>query len=201
MKKTILTAIIALTLVTGISTTSIAATRTKTSVSTLVSEVNSFNQIEVHGNVKVYLTSGETDKVKVYNNYYGEDALVQEKNGVLRVTSYGAEQLEVWVTVADLTRLSAFDRAEIVSFGKFSAIDLALELHDTAKASLDLDAIKTSLFLGDHAKADLNGFAETASVHYNRSAYLNTANFSAAKLTTTRLEQIECRHTDELVSL
>ena len=201
MKKIILTAIIALAVVTGISTSSSAATTTKANVSTMVSEIKSFNQVEVRGNVKVYLTSGETDKVKVYNNYYGEDALVQQQNGVLRITSYGAEQLEIWVTVNDLTKLSAFDRAEIVSFGKFSAIDLALDLHNGAKAKLDLDAVKTSVVLTDHAKADLSGSAETASVRYDRSAFLNTTDFSATHLTTSFLTHLECARPDELASL
>jgi hypothetical protein len=187
MKKTILTAAIALSAVLGISSSASASTGSKTEVSTLLTDVSNISEIEVHGNVQLYLSTGTTDQVKVYNNYYAESALVQEKNGTLRITSYNTEKLVVWVTVNSLAKLSAYDHAEVKSFGKFSAIDLAVTLHDHALAQLDMDAINASVTLTDRARADLSGSAENSKLLYAGSAYLNISNFSAARLTKNML--------------
>ena len=202
MKKTILTAAIALITVFGISRSTYAATTGNQEVSTMLTNVSSISEIEVHGNVQLYLTTGNTDQVKVYNDYYAEDALVQEQNGVLRITSYNTEKLVVWVTVTDLSKLSAYDNAEIKSFGKFSAIDINLALYNYASAKLDMDASTATISLNDRAKADLNGSVSEGKLQYTRSSYLNTTNFAAASLTKTVIPSgKECNRPVELASL
>jgi Putative auto-transporter adhesin, head GIN domain len=185
MKKTILTAAIALSVVFGISRSANAATGSKTETATVLSDVKNISEIEVHGNVQVFLTTGDEQKVKVYNNYYNEDALVQEQNGVLRITSYNTEKLVVWVTVSDLSSLSAYDNAEVKSFGKFSAIDLKVTLHNHALAQLNMDAINASVTLTERSRADLSGSAENGKLVYDGSAFMNAGNFTAAHLTKT----------------
>jgi hypothetical protein len=186
MKKAILTAAITLSVVFGISRSSYAAAATaKTGTSIMLTDVNNISEIEVHGNVQLYITSGADDKVKVYNNYYAESALVQQQNGVLRISSYTAEKLIVWVTVNDLAKLSVFDNAEVKSFGKFSTLDLTVDLHNNALAKLDIDAIKATFVLTDHAKADLSGSAENGRLKYARSTTVNATNFTAANLSNT----------------
>src|SRR6185437_103131 len=106
---------------------------------TVVSEISNINKIEIHGNVELSVSDGSTDQVKVYNHYYSESALVQSKNGVLRITSYMPEKLVVWVTANDLRAISAYDNAEIKSFGKLSKIELDVDLHNNASAKLNLD--------------------------------------------------------------
>jgi hypothetical protein len=189
MKTTILTIAIAIITVFGISSTTFAASTTGHEVSTMLTGISSISEIEVHGNVKLYVTTGDADQVKVYNDYYSQDALVQEQNGVLRITSYEAKQLEVWVTVTDLSKLSAYDNAEIKSFGKFSAIDLSLALYNHASAQLEMDAYTATVSLNDHAAADLTGNVTTGNLKYARSAYLNVTNFAAAELTQTVIER------------
>lgn len=185
MKKTILTAAIALTSVFGIGLSANAATGSKAEISTTLTQVSNISQIEVRGNVQLYLTTGNHDKVTVYNNYYADNALVQQKNGVLRITSYAADKLVVWVTVNDLSKLSAFDGAQVKSFGKFSALDLAIDLHNNAFARLDMDAYNSLVTLTGHAGADLSGSAQSSTLRYDRSSYLNTSGFTAQ---TTSLE-------------
>jgi hypothetical protein len=186
MKTTILTIAIALITVFGITGSSFAATTGSSSqVSTMLPNVSNISEIEVHGNVTLYVTTGSTDQVKVYNDYYAQDALVQEQNGVLRITSYESQKLEVWVTVTDLSKLSAYDNAVVKSFGTFSAIDLNVSLYNTASAQLDLDAITATISLNDRAKADLSGTATEGKLQYARSSYLNVTNFAAAELTTS----------------
>ena len=103
MKTTFLTIFTALVLATGIANTTYAST-TKNQEFTVLTDISAINKIEVYGNVQLFISDGSADQVKVYNKYYGESALVQSRNGVLRISSYKAEKLVVWVTAADLTR-------------------------------------------------------------------------------------------------
>src|SRR5476651_846798 len=117
MKTITLSIAIALLFTLSISTTSFAATK-NSNVETILNNVSNFNSIEVNGNVELYVTTGEANNVKVYDSYYNQNALVQEQNGILRVSSYKNEKLVVWVTVADLRSITASDNATIKSFGK-----------------------------------------------------------------------------------
>src|SRR5471030_2395497 len=172
MKTTILTAALALTIVLGISRSAYAATGEKTEVSTVLTGVSNISEIEVHGNVQLYLTSANDEKVKVYNNYYAEDALVQEQDGILRISSYSAEKLVVWVTVNDLSKLSVFDNAKVTSFGQFSAIDLDVNLYNHGVAQLNMNAFNTSVTLNDRSGADLSVVVENGTLQFSRSSYL-----------------------------
>jgi len=150
---------------------------------TILNDISHINKIEIYGNVQVYVSDGSADQVKVYNNYYSEDALVQNKNGVLRISSYNTEKLVVWVTAADLRAISAYDNAEVRSFGNLSKIDFDVELHNNASAKLDLDAFNATVTVADHAKADLAGSAEQFNLNHNVSSTVNKSNFSAANYT------------------
>ena len=154
MKTRILT--IAILLVTLFGTTkSVNAATTKSSVITTLAGIN---KIEVHGNVELYLSDGNTESVKVYNQYYGENALIQNHNGVLSIASYKTEKLVVWVTSNNITSVTAFDNAEIKSFGNnLSKIEFNVDLHNNANANLNLDAFSAKISLADQAKANLSG--------------------------------------------
>jgi hypothetical protein len=188
MKTTILTIAIALITVFGISSSTFAASKTGQQVSTMLTGISNVSEIEVHGNVQLYVTTGSTDQVKVYNDYYAEDALVQEQNGVLHIASYTPEKLVVWVTVTDLSKLTAYDNAEVKSFGKFSSIDLDVKLYNNASAQLDVDAFTASISVDDHAKADISGTVTEGKLQYGRFACLNAANLAATTLTKTIME-------------
>jgi hypothetical protein len=183
MKTTILGLAIAAATVFGISHSASAATTG--TVSTILTDVSQINKIEVHGNVELYLSDGTADQVKVYNSYYTENALVQNENGVLRISSYSTKKLEVWVTAADLRNLALYDNAEVKSFGKFSAIDLDVKLYNSASAKLDMDVYAANIAVNDRAKADLSGNVDQADLQYNKPALLNTTGFAAAHLVKT----------------
>ena len=125
MKTTIVTIFTALVLATGITTTYAAAPANKQNV-TVLENVTNINKIEVYGNVELYVSDGPKDEVKVYNQYYSESALVQNNNGVLRISSYKNEKLVVWVTANDLRAISAFDNSTVKSFGNLSKLNLML---------------------------------------------------------------------------
>jgi phage gp45-like len=182
MKTTILTIAIAILTVFGISQSLSAATGSKEESCTLLTDISRINQIEVHGNVELYLSDGTADQVKVYNSYYAENALVQDQNGVLRISSYTAKKLVVWVTVSDLGSLSVYDNAEVKSFGKLSSIDLDVKLYNNASAQLNMDTYAATITLKDCAKADLSGNVNEADMEYNRFSFLNTTNLVASHL-------------------
>ena len=186
MKKIILTAAIAFAISLGVNKTVQAETIGKQEVSTMLTDVKNIREIEVHGNVQVYLTSGNTENVKVYGDYFADNALVQEQDNVLRITSYNTKTLVVWVTVEDLAKLSVFDNASVSSFGKLSAIDLHVTLNNQAVAQLDLDAIDASFTLKERASANLTGNVENGNLQYDATALLNTGNLTATNLTQTQ---------------
>jgi hypothetical protein len=198
MKTTILTIAIALATIFGTSQSSYAATSSNEEITTLT-DVSKISKIEVHGNVELYLSDGTADQVKVYNRYYAESALVQDQNGVLRISSYKTQKLVVWVTVSDLRNLSVYDNAEVKSFGKLSAIDLDVKLFNSASAQLNMDAYQATVTLNDHAKADLAGTINEGEVHYDRSSSVNITSLVAAHL--VKKVNFESTSASELASL
>ena len=194
METTILTIALALTTLVGISKTASAATGSTAEVSTVLTDISHINRIEVRGNVQLYLSDGNADQVKVYNSYYTESALVQDENGVLRITSYSAQTLKVWVTASDLRRLEVFDNGSVASFGKLSIIDLDVKLYNDASAKLDVDAYAVTVTLNDRTTADLSGSADIANLVYEQSASLKTTSFAASHLVKTAKSNSICTH-------
>ena len=196
MKKTILSIITLATVVLGITNSTYAATKNNVVVTTL-SDITTINKIEVHGNVELYISDGATDQVKVYNKYYSESALVQNKNGVLRITSYTNEKLVVWVTANDLRAVSAYDNSQVKSFGDLSKIEFSVDLHNTASAQLSLDAYSAIVSVSDKAKADLSGTATEFSLNHNQGSTVNKSNFIAAHYSENKINfPAEIKDTD-----
>jgi hypothetical protein len=201
MKTTILTLAIILVTVFSFSQSSFAAAKSNEEGTTL-NDVTQISKIEIHGNVELYVSDGATDKVKVYNHYYAENAVVQNQDGLLRITSYSNQKLVVWVTVSDLRKLTAYDNAEVKSFGKLSSIDLDVKLYNNALAQLDVDSYTASISLNDRAKADLTGTISEGSIIYDQSSYLNTTNLSVAQMVKkVNFDLAAVSHKNELASL
>ena len=178
MKKSILTLAIAIVTVLGINQSAFAGNKEREAV-TVLTEISNISKIEVHGNVELYLSDGTTDQVKVYNKYYSENALVQNKNGVVTISSYKAEKLVVWVTVNNLFNLSVYDNAQVKSFGKLSALELSVNLYNNASAQLNIDAYAVNVKVNDRAKANLEGITSKANLAYDYSAFLNISNLNS----------------------
>ena len=190
MKTKILSFVTIAAIVLGIGNNTFAATKNDSAakdneISTIVPNVSKINKIEVRGNVELFVTDDTADQVKVYNRYYAESALVQSQKGVLRITSYAAQKLVVWVKASDLRSITAYDNAEVKSFGKLSPIEMDINLHDNAYAKLDIDGYSANITINDRAKADLSGNLTQCNLKYNRSATVNTTNFAAAQMIRT----------------
>ena len=181
MKTQIITIFAALVLAFGVTNSASAATVKNTDNSyTVLTDVSAINKIEVRGNVQLYISDGAADQVKVYNKYYSQSALVQSKNGVLRITSYSADKLVVWVTANDLRAISAFDNSEVKSFGDISKIEFDVDLHNHASAKLNIDAFSASLTVNDDAKASLSGNVTEYTLNCDRDENVDHKNLVAA---------------------
>ena len=184
MKTSIITIAAIIGLALGTANVSKAAT-TNNDAAIVLNNVSKINKIEIHGNVQVYVSDGTEDQVKVYNHYYAENALVQSQNGVLRISSYKAEKLVVWVTANDLQSITAYDNADVKSFGKLSEIALDVNLYNNATATLNLDSYSASINVNDHAKAELTGAVNQCDLAYATSSTVNRVNFAAEKFNTS----------------
>lgn len=168
------------TLALGTVTSSFAADKKTTEeTSTVLTNISQINKIEIHGNVELFVSDGTADQVKVYNKYYAESALVQSQDGVLRISSYADQKLVVWVTANDLRAITAYDNAEVKSFGNLSKINLDVTLNNTASAKLNLDAYNANITLNGRAKADLSGIVTEYNLVQEQSASVNQTNLLA----------------------
>jgi len=171
-------------------------------VSTTLTNVSNINNIEVRGNVEVYVSDGSADQVKVYNRYYAESALVQSQNGTLRISSYTNEKLVVWVSAKDLRSISAYDNAEVRSFGKLSEIALDVNLYNNSKASLDLAAYTADIHLNDRAKADISGTVSECDLNYANTTTINQSQLVTEHLAkTVRFEKAGKTESEEIAEL
>lgn len=204
MKTRILSFVTIAAIVLGISNTTFAATKDSAAknseVSTVLTNVSKINKIEIHGNVELFVSDGSTDQVKVYNRYYAESALVQNQNGTLRISSYSADKLVVWVTANQLNAITAYDNSEVKSFGKLSSIEMDVNLHDNSYAKLDLDGYSANITLSNRAKADLAGTVNQCNLKYSRSTTVNSTDFAAERITKT-VDGITKTSNEELVAL
>lgn len=186
MKSKILSAIILLVVVSGFTKSAYSATSNNTNV-TVLNDISAINKIEIYGNVQLYISDGSADQVKVYNKYYSESALVQNKNGVLRISSYKNEKLVVWVTASDLRSVSAYDNSQVSSFGDISKIEFNVDLHNNATAKLNLDAYAANISVSDRAKIDLTGSSNEFNLNHSKGSTVNKMGLTVARFTESKI--------------
>jgi len=147
---------------------------------TVLNQVKNIAKLEVSGNVKVLLMQSPTESVKVYDSYYSKNALVQQQDGVLRISSFQEQPLTVAVYVRNLTSVQLTDNATIKTYGKVSFLTLDVILKD--KASADIDATTISLYTAvkDNATLTLSGTTEDHTAILGSLAQINMNQFIAA---------------------
>lgn len=200
MKTKILSIILSLAVMSGFSQSGYAATVNKADY-TVLNDIKAINKIEVRGNVELFISDNAVEQVKVYNKYYSENALVQYKNGTLRITSYNAEKLIVWVSTDDLRAVSAYDNAQVRSFGKLSKIEFNVDLHNSAFAKLNLDAYSANITLSDHSKAELSGNATEFALSANASSTVIKSDFTVEHFNDNKINATTAVKNDDLTIL
>ena len=158
--KTLFATALTLVVLTG---SAFASTDVKSNNVTVLNQVKIINKIEVNGNVEVLLVQAATESVKVYDSYYSKNALVQEKNGVLRISSFQKEKLTVAVYVRELSSIDVADNASVKTFGKVGFVALTINLKDQATANINANTISLTTSVKDNAVLKLSG---TTTDHY-----------------------------------
>jgi len=181
MKNSIKNLAVALTL-TGVVLTGSAFTSKATENTqqvTVLGEVKKVNKINVSGNVELILVQSADESVKVYDNYFSKNALVQQKNGELRISSFNKKTLTVVVYVSNLNEISASNNATVRTVGKFSTLDLDVNLKDNATAKLNTNTISLSTNVSGNANLTLTGSTTAYDAVLGNIAKVNTDQFVA----------------------
>lgn len=153
---------------------------TKESNYTILKEVRNINKIIISGNVEVFVVQAPTESVKVYDSYYSKNALVQQKDGVLRISSFQAAPLAVMVYVRNLSAIEASDNATVKTFGKVNFLSLDVLLKDKATAEINANTVNLNTSVKDQASLKLSGATEEHYAMLGTSAKMTTGNFVAA---------------------
>lgn len=171
--------IVAVTLTLGILTSATLATKADDHAITVLADVKKVTKIDVSGNVELILVQSANESVKVYDNYYTKNALVQQKDGELRVSSYEKEPLTVVVYVSNLSSITASDNATVKTHGKFSTLDLTVDLNDHAKAILNTNTISLNTNVKGSANLSLSGYTTDYNAVMNSSSKVSMNDFVA----------------------
>jgi len=175
--------------------TTISNAKTTDNGAVTLTQAGHISKIEASGNVEVYITNGKEDGVKIYNDYYGDNALVQNEDGVLRIASYKTNALIVVVTVSDLRAITANDNAIVKSYkGTLSALSLDIQLNDEAIAALDIKAVAANIAVNDEAQADLSGMIENYHLDYSETSSVNKTELEAYTSTEREITQPKSEH-------
>lgn len=160
-------------------TTTITANATNNNNVTILSEVKKVNKINVSGNVELILVQSADEHVNVYDSYFSKNALVQQKDGELRISSFNKETLTVVVYVSNLSSITASDNATVRTHGKFSTLSLAINLKDQASASLNTNTVALTTNVSDQSNITLTGSTENYDATMGSIAKVNMVQFVA----------------------
>lgn len=151
----------------------------KASNYTILSEVKNINKIVATGNVEVFVVQAPTESVKVYDSYYSKNALVQQKDGVLRISSFEAAPLSVTVYVRNISAIEASENATVKTYGKINFLSLDVVLKDKATAEINANTVSLFTSVKDQASLKLSGTTEEHFALMGTSAKMTTGNFVA----------------------
>ena len=174
--KTLFAAVLTLVVLTS---SAFASSDVKSNNFTVLNQVKNITKLEVKGNVDVILVQASSESVKVNDSYYSKNALVQEKDGVLRISSFEKEPLSVTVYVRNLTAIEAGDNATVKTFGKVSFLTLDVVLKDKATADINAKTISLNTSVTDNASLKLSGSTEEHYALMGTSAKMSTGQFIA----------------------
>lgn len=174
--KSIIALAVTAVVLTG-STLTVNASEPKTT--TVLSSVKKVTKIDVAGNVELILVQSTDESVKVHDNYFANNALVQQKDGELRISSFSKEKLTVVAYVNTLTEITASGDATVKTVGKFSTLSLDVILSDNATADLNTNTINLNTNLSNASSLNLAGSTEEYNAKMGNFAKVSLAKFAA----------------------
>ena len=190
MKNSIKNLFAAALTVVAITGSAFASTGVKTNNVTVLNQIKKINKIEVRGNVEVIILQAPVESVKVYDSYYAKNALVQQLEGVLRISSFQKETLTVAVYVRDLASIEAAGNSLVKTSGKINFVSLNVVLKDTAKADINTNTINLTTSVKDSASLNLSGSTTDLFANLGAQAKINMDTFVADSSTVKAIAPI-----------
>ncbi|MCZ4243189.1 GIN domain-containing protein [Pedobacter punctiformis] len=169
----------ALTTIILSSATIANATETRSNYTNLTS-VKNISKIKISGNVKLILVQDAKESVMVYDNYYSKNALVQQQDGELRISSFNKEPLTVIAHVNNISSIEASNTSSVSTSGSFNLISLKVALHDLATANINANTVNLNTTVNNGASLSLSGYTDSYTAILGTVAKVNMNNFSAA---------------------
>ncbi len=146
---------------------------------TVLNQIKHINKINVSGNVALIIVQSDTESVKVYDDYYAKNALVQEKDGVLNISSFEKETLTVVAYINNLSEIEASENATVVTQGKLNTLSLSVILKDSASATLNTNTVALYSNVKNNASLTLSGLTDDYSSVMGNLAKVTMEKFSA----------------------
>ncbi len=166
-----------------VSTSAVLATPTNepvnTNLVTVLKETKNITKIVATGNVEVYIIQAPVESISVFDTYYSKNAIVQQKEGVLRIISFENEPLKVTVYVRNLSAIEAGDNAVLKTYGKVNFLSLDVLLHNNAKADINVNTVNLFTTVEDNASLKLSGSTAEHFAMLGSDAEMTTGNFVA----------------------
>lgn len=156
-----------------------ASTKNPSNNVTVLTQVKNINKIVVSGNVEVLLIQAPVESVKVYDSYYAKNALVQQQNGELRISSFEKQTLTVAVYVRELSTIELGDNSSVKTYGKVNFLSLDVVLKGSAKADIDANTINLTTTVKDNANLELSGSTIDHYAALSANAKMNMDQFKA----------------------
>ena len=169
----------ALTAIVLTSATAVNAAENNSSYTNITS-VKNISKISISGNVKLILVQDAKESVQVYDSYYTKNALVQQQNGELRISSFNKETLTVIAHVNNISSIEASNNSSVSTSGTFNLLNLKVSLNDLATADINTNTVNLNTVVNNGASLKLSGSTDSYTAVLGTIAKVNMNNFSAA---------------------
>ncbi|WP_421945619.1 GIN domain-containing protein [Pedobacter sp.] len=166
------------TIILGATAVTVSAAEKGNSYTNLTS-VKNISKIKISGNVKLILIQDAKESVEVYDNYYTKNALVQQQNGELRISSFNTEALTVIAHVNNITNIEASNSASVKTAGNFNLLNLNLVLNDKATADITANTLSLTTNVNGASALNLKGNTESYNAVLSSSAKVGMNDFTA----------------------
>ena len=164
-----------------LGTASVAANATENNNSyTNLTSVKNISKIKISGNVKLILVQDAKESVQVYDNYYAKNALVQQQDGELRISSFTKTPLTVIAHVNNITAIEAANSSSVKTAGNFNLLNLDVVLNDAATADITANTLSLNTSVNGTANLVLSGSTESYNAVLASSAKVGMNDFTAA---------------------
>ncbi|MFC3561333.1 GIN domain-containing protein [Pedobacter jamesrossensis] len=176
-----------------LGTASVAANATENNNNyTNLTSIKNISKIKISGNVKLILVQDANESVEVFDNYFAKNALVQQQNGELRISSFTATPLTVIAHVNNISSIEASNTSTVATAGNFNLLNLNVVLNDNAAADIKANTVSLITSINGSSNLVLSGSTESYTAVLGSSAKVgmndftaNDSNVSAAPLATT----------------